>query len=147
MNIHEQTNRLQHSLTKTDRPNLINVFKYISGSSGQITEKHRSILIQCQPKLNENVKYPDEIARILRSKCVFIDREVDDVQVAKTSADKIEWLVDLIKKSDDRAFYGFIEALKETNNKSLANDLENEDRSRNKRKRRAPDVPGKKYYR
>ena len=83
----------------------------------------------------------------MRSKDVFIDREVEEVRVAKTSADKIQQLVDLIKKSDDRAFYGFIDALKTTNNKGLANILENEDRSDNKRKRRAPNVPGKKYYR
>ena len=105
-----------------------------------ITQEHKSIMLRNQQILNEYVKDPDGIARILHSKNVFIGREVEDVRVAKTSADKIERLVDLIKKSDDKAFYAFIDALKETNNKGLADMLENEDKGT----RRASYGSGKK---
>ena len=88
-----------------------------------MTEKHQAILQKCKPFLPANME-PEMVMEILHSKMLLTKYDRDVCKAEKVSYDKVVKLLDLLSQQTEGAFWGLIRALQLTNQKHLANMIE-----------------------
>ena len=88
-----------------------------------MTDEHQAILRKCKPLLAENMK-PERVMEILHSKKLLTKYDRDVCNVEKVSYGKVVKLLDLLSQQTEGAFWGLIRALERTNQKHLANMIE-----------------------
>ena len=88
-----------------------------------MTDEHQAILLKCKPFLAENM-IPERVMEILHSKKLLTKYDRDVCNVEKISYAKVVKLLDLLSQQTEGAFWGLIRALERTNQKHLANMIE-----------------------
>ena len=88
-----------------------------------MTDEHQAILLKCKPFLAENMK-PEMVMEILHSKKLLTKYDRDVCNVEKIGYAKVVKLLDLLSQQTEGAFWGLIRALERTNQKHLANMIE-----------------------
>ena len=89
----------------------------------KMTDEHQAILLKCKPFLAANMK-PEMVMEILHSKMLLTKYDRDVCNEEKIGYAKVVKLLDLLSEQTEGAFWGLIRALERTNQKHLANMIE-----------------------
>ena len=92
-------------------------------ASQLMTDEHKEKLKINRKVLVENI-IVQYICSDLLQENIFTKRELDDISAQRTNQEKVEKLLDILATNSDEAYWKFIDVLKKSGRKHVANVLE-----------------------
>ena len=95
----------------------------VKGVEQFLSNDHSQVLRQCKPELLENLKVQD-IPNLLHSDGVLTVAEYEEYIKTQPRYKKVEYLLEILEKGSQRSFLSFMRALRSTEQRHLANYIE-----------------------